>query len=235
MVLPNFKEQNRAEIYLDRFAEGKSHDIGLLLDILAEELIFVPVFSWTNNTDRRGTQKVKVVTLVEEGRHFIPIFTSEDYFLTWSRERFHCLPLACGDLIVSLPIHIGLQLNLGSNTSLELTPDDLEPWKELEIEDQYSYTSSLGHSYRTEDNVIYLYPHKDEARDPVDYEDSEEEKTPIEQDFFLAPDAQPHGGQHDELNWVLGDLDTLIDTTGKRATHLDLFPKKNSFLKIFGA
>ena len=110
---------------LESSSPDAEEELAILLGRLANHIVFTPVTLFTDLSDEVGTKKIKVATLEEGGKKFVPTFTSDELFFEWSEDRYQCLSVPGADLALSLPDDTGVVIDLGTTAALELSPAEL--------------------------------------------------------------------------------------------------------------
>ena len=116
-------QKSLLDVYLGKVAAGESAFIDKLCAQLTDRLCYIPAIE-VNAEFNQAT--VQVVKITKEGRSFVPLFTHERRFKSWSQsieKKVEPLSLLGGDLCAVLGGGTGVLIDPGAENSVELPPE----------------------------------------------------------------------------------------------------------------
>lgn len=107
-------ELDQIQTLLEEIAAGDVSARAAVLPLLSAHIVLIPMTEVRSSGERGETKRIKLVTLSEGERKFIPAFTTEDLFSAWSNDRYQCLPIAVEDLALTLSGATEIAVDLGT-------------------------------------------------------------------------------------------------------------------------
>lgn len=116
----------RLNSLLAEIAEGAESSRPQFLSALAGHILVVPVMKAASNEQiEKSLEVVKVPTFTARERNLMPAFTDVALFEQWSQGRYDSVTLMGIDISLVMPPATWLVINPGSETSTQISPEEL--------------------------------------------------------------------------------------------------------------
>ncbi len=116
-------QKSLLDVYLGKVAAGDDAFIDKLCSQLTDRLCYIPAIQVSSEFNQA---KVEVIKISKERRSFVPLFTHERKFKSWSQsieKKVEPLSLLGGDLCAVLGDDTGVLIDPGAENSVELSPE----------------------------------------------------------------------------------------------------------------
>ena len=148
---------------LEQLSQGLVEAFTPTLRLLADAVLFAPI-SLSSENEEEGIELVKLVTVFDTGRRYVPVFTEESGFNEWSNEKYQMLSLCGADLALSLPPSTHILVNPDEEHSVEFTAPEVEQLAHLdEVEEEISKTADVDELLEDITDILARFPGVEEG------------------------------------------------------------------------